>query len=85
MAILRDPEGRPIGFICGRGRQQPKRCAYCHRDSSKLCDAMVDSGQRAGKTCDVPMCHLHTFSPHVDVDYCRDHLPQIKEKTNGNA
>lgn len=81
MAILRDAEGRPIGFICGRGAK-PKRCTYCGRDSSKLCDALIDSGQRAGKTRDVPMCHLHTFSPRVEVDYCRDHLPQIKEKTN---
>jgi hypothetical protein len=81
MAVLVDKDGRPVGFICGRGGGRPKRCAYCGLDSSKLCDFKVEITPGAGvfRTCDVPMCHLHTFSPRVEIDYCRDHRPAEKE------
>jgi len=61
-------------IICSRGPAK-KRCAYCERDSSKLCDYPLKSG----KTCDSPMCTLHTWSPEPNTDYCRHHRAKIEE------
>jgi hypothetical protein len=67
---------RPIdgrrGFLCGPGAA-PKKCTYCGRPAGLLCDAVLGSGPRKGKTCDAPMCAQCTHRPAVNTDYCRDH------------
>lgn len=59
-------------IVCSRTPK--KHCAYCDRDSSKLCDYKLKSG----KTCDSPMCAIHTWSPEPDKDYCRHHREKIE-------
>jgi hypothetical protein len=71
MPILRDQSGNVTAIICSR----PKRCSYCEKQSVKLCDYKLDSG----KTCDAPMCVLHTWSPDFDTDYCRIHRRKMQE------
>lgn len=80
MPVIRDEAGRAIGFACSRGRRQ-KVCTYCGAEADRLCDARLTSGPRAGQTCDVPMCHRHSFRPSTNVDYCRDHVPAPKKET----
>jgi len=64
------------GIICSRGRR--KKCAYCDRESTQLCDhrtGPVIFGQPAGATCDTPMCRAHAHHVEPDRDYCRNHIP----------
>lgn len=68
----------PGGIVCS-GRRTRKRCTYCGSPSDFLCDAVLLTGPRAGKTCDVPMCFRCTHRPAVNTDYCRDHRQPQKE------
>ena len=61
-------------IVCSR-HSKLKKCAYCERDSSTLCDYPLKSG----RTCDSPMCALHTWSPEANTDYCRHHRAKIEE------
>jgi|SRR5882672_11328 len=61
-------------IICRGRRSAPKKCAYCHRDSSKLCDYPL----KAGGTCSSPMCAAHAWSPKPGTDYCRHHREKIE-------
>ncbi len=63
------------GVIICRGRRTVRRCAYCDRPSSKLCDAPL---RDPGRTCDTPLCDLHTWSPEPEKDYCRVHRAKIE-------
>lgn len=84
MPIMRDGQGRPIGFICGRGPRS-KPCLYCGRPSSRLCDFAL-TGKWAGRTCDKAMCQGCTWSPEPEKDYCRAHRALIeKEKADAPA
>jgi hypothetical protein len=63
-------------IVCGpRGRA--KKCAYCSRPSSKLCDFPVpDKNPTHGlvsKTCDKPLCDQCTRHTEPDIDVCRVH------------
>lgn len=56
-------------FIHHVRRQVRKKCFYCYRNSTKLCDAPV-----AGGTCDRPLCDFHAIlGPARNVDFCQDH------------
>lgn len=70
MPIIRDETGNVIAIVCSR----PKRCAYCDRSSTKLCDYP----KTEGKTCDTAMCNAHAWSPEPGKDYCRLHRRQLQ-------
>lgn len=63
--------GQVTTIICRR----PQKCAYCDQSSATLCD--FSRGDE--KTCDTPMCKLHTWSPESGKDYCRFHRRQLQE------
>jgi hypothetical protein len=67
-------------ILCSRTAE--KRCIYCGRPSSKLCDFRL-TGAKAGNTCDAPMCANCTTSGGPDVDYCRPHAKMINDKHLG--
>ena len=65
-------------IVCSRGHRKPKKCAYCDRDGTQLCDhrmGPVVFGQPAPATCDTPMCRLHAHHVEPDTDLCRAHAP----------
>jgi hypothetical protein len=66
------PDGHSV-IVC-RGGNRPKRC-HCGRPSTALCDWKVGTLPRRKKikTCDVPMCELHTYQPAADKDLCPEH------------
>ena len=64
--------GKAIGFACSRGDQR-QRCKICGMPATKLCDFPL-KGEKAGKTCDMPLCHRHAHSVGPDVDYCPTHF-----------
>src|SRR5262245_16905025 len=72
---LKDDKGEVIAIMCSRPRK--KRCAYCDRQSERLCDHPVGD---KGKTCDTPMCALHAWQPPgtADTDYCRTHRRKVE-------
>lgn len=71
MPVLRNEKGEMTAIVCSR----PSKCSYCEKPSMKLCDFKLESG----KTCDAPMCGLHTWSPDFDTDYCRLHRRKMRE------
>lgn len=65
-------------IVC-RGRQRNKKCAFCNRVSTKLCDHIL--GKTLGGTditCDVPLCDQHAFFKGANEDYCPKHAPEHK-------
>lgn len=66
------PTSLAMAIACSR---QPKKpCSYCERPGQYLCDFELSSG----KTCDAPMCKLHTFAAAPGKDHCRIHARQVK-------
>lgn len=68
--IKRDDTGQFTTIICSR----TKRCTYCDKPHVRLCD-YPRNDPNDGKTCDTPMCAIHSWKPEpgVDKDYCRFH------------
>jgi hypothetical protein len=63
-------------IICSRSSLG--KCHYCGRPQQKLCDYPL-SGEKAGKTCDIPMCERCATHVPPDTDYCRVHAKMIAE------
>lgn len=61
--------GDGFGFVCSRGRAPIKKCAFCERPSTLLCDHPI-----LDKTCDKPLCRAHAVRVGKDRDYCHDHI-----------
>jgi hypothetical protein len=61
-----------INTICD-GRT-PVRCKYCHRWSTKRCDASVS----ADKICDAPLCDVHAWGAEKGIDFCLPHWPKYR-------
>lgn len=69
--------GDAVSFACGRGVGRPRKCAYCSRPSSKLCD-FVTSYREEGlaqvpSACDAPLCGPCAKSVGPGRDHCRAH------------
>lgn len=62
-----DKEGNLVSARCSFGK--PKRCHYCRRPSSKLCDFKL----RGGRTCDLPVCESCSIHSEPDTDHCKAH------------
>ncbi len=73
---LQSEGGEPIyGHIRMSAGRKPKRCAYCKRAGTQLCDFPTGKG----KTCDRPVCTTHaTHVDGQDVDYCQEHREEAK-------
>ena len=82
--VIRDTQGRAIGFACSRGRQKVTPCAQCGAPSTKLCDGLTSNitGNllQDTRTCDKPLCDKCAVHVEPDKDYCSEHKP--KEKTS---
>ncbi len=62
----KDGEMIAHGFICTSGKT--KRCKWCDKARTKLCDF-----PKVKKTCDEAMCDLHAKKVGKDIDYCPEH------------
>jgi len=57
------------GIVCVKGSlPPPKRCAYCGKPATCLCDH-----PKGKKTCDRPMCAACATEVDTDLHQCRDH------------
>lgn len=54
-------------IICTR-HARAKKCFYCNKRSTILCDYKIDAG-----TCDRPCCREHSKQIGPDEDYCLTH------------
>lgn len=72
--------GGGYAIVCSRGRR-PKRCSSCGRASSKLCDYPL-RGEKAGKTCDLPICDACATHVPPDTDYCPPHARLMAAEAN---
>ncbi len=68
-------------IACGRG-VNPRKCSYCSRTHTKLCDFVVgfktmlmSNPPQNGdpRTCDKPLCDACARSVGEDKDHCRIH------------
>lgn len=60
------------GFVCSRGRQRRQACAACGSNATLLCDWKL-TGEKAGKTCDAPMCRRCARLVGPDKHLCPPH------------
>lgn len=51
-------------IVCSRGRRR-KRCGWCMRYATRLCDGPKDGG-----TCDTPLCGRHAHQTGEELDLC---------------
>lgn len=60
-----------VVIACSRGRRE-RKCRYCSRPASKLCDfkMTIDGGW---KICDAPLCGQCAVSTGPETDECRVH------------
>lgn len=70
---LVDGNGKPVGFVCSRGRKHSPKCRWCEKPSTKLCDYPVTAHQ----TCDAPICDEHAKRQGSNLDTCPDH-PEMR-------
>lgn len=72
--------GGGSAIICGRRRPKQKRCFYCSKASSWLCDyntpSIITGPKGAGKTCDRPICADHRVNRGPDLDWCIVHVEE---------
>src|SRR5205807_441310 len=59
---------RTIADQLGLSVPPRKKCRWCGKPVTKLCDFGTASG-----TCDAPMCDAHAKRVGEDTDYCPDH------------
>lgn len=71
--------GGGAAIVCSRR----KSCSVCGAPSDKLCDYPL-TGEKAGKTCDRPLCRRCTAHRPPDVDYCPAHARMVEEAKRGN-
>ena len=73
---LRDKDDRVVGFVCTRGQKVPA-CSEpgCTWRSERLCDYPL-RGEKAGQTCDRPLCRRHARRVGPDRDYCPPHATE---------
>lgn len=64
--------------ICSRG-VHVRRCRTCGAPSTKLCDFPL-RGEKAGQTCDVPLCDRCAVSQGVNRDYCPPHARLVEKE-----
>lgn len=70
--VMRDADGKAIGFVCGV-RMRRKRCGACATgDGEYQCDWKL-TGDKAGKTCDAYLCVRCAHSPAPDKHLCPAH------------
>lgn len=75
------PDGS-FAIVCNRGRIAP-RCVVCQRTRDiKLCDYPLH-GEKAGTTCDRPVCALHAHHVEPDTDYCPSHARVLAAEGKG--
>jgi len=62
--------GDITAIVCSRGASQKRyKCSVCGQPATLLCDWKIGNG----KTCDVPVCHEHTYRPAPGKDLCWAH------------
>jgi len=61
-------------IMCSRGKSTATRCSVtgCQNAATYLCDYPL-AGDKAGKTCDRPVCNVHRHIVSPKVDYCPPH------------
>ncbi len=67
--------GGGYAIVCTRGKR-PIMCSICGRPGNKLCDFPL-TGEKAGKTCDRPLCAKCAVHVEPNTDFCRTHA-QLK-------
>lgn len=69
------PDGG-YAIICSRGSNPQRTCVVCHRGERsaliRLCDYPL-RGEKAGQTCDRPICAAHAYRVGPDTDLCPAH------------
>jgi hypothetical protein len=71
---IRLPDGTVMHIK--RSRPPRRRCAFCDRWSTKLCDFKIPRdgiGRIRERTCDKPLCGFCAVSVGADIDHCPDH------------
>jgi hypothetical protein len=65
-------------YYGGKRPDKPKKCAFCERPSTRLCDFIVSPPQQVThkRTCDAPMCDEHAQRVGPNKDYCPRHATQ---------
>jgi hypothetical protein len=77
--VFTSPDGKVVGIMCSRGGKT-QQCAECKkRKAGRLCDWKL-KGDKAGKTCDRPLCATCSVTPILqdgskakDKDLCPVH------------
>ena len=76
------PDGTVVHLLHSGKRPQPKKCQFCDRPSTKLCDFPMSPPEQVThrRTCDAPMCDEHATLIGEDRDLCPPHAIQWKGK-----
>jgi hypothetical protein len=69
--VIADGKGGVI-IACSRGSRARRRCCICGGTATVLCDYPL-RGEKAGKTCDLPLCRKHATRVGPNRDYCPVH------------
>jgi len=76
--------GGGIAIVCSRGSTaNHRRCVVCklpgNQCDMKLCDYPLH-GEKAGQTCDRPICRDHALHVEPDTDFCPAHARLIQDR-----
>lgn len=74
-----DLGGGNFAIVCGRRSGREKRCKWCEKVATKLCDFPL-RGEKAGKTCDAPMCKDCATKWGIDKDLCPPHARLVEKE-----
>ena len=81
--------GNDVMIVCGSGKKptRPPKCAFCDRQSTRLCDFVVSPPQQIThkRTCDAPMCDEHAARVGKIRDLCPRHAKQGQLFKEANA
>lgn len=69
------PDGTVASVRFAGSRPKPKKCAWCDKMSTKLCDYRLSPAAQVThvRTCDAPMCAEHATPVGPDRDLCPNH------------